>query len=965
MNSRYPVSRLFSLLLLPFLFTAVGNSTSSAQTPDPEKTAVAVDEGTTVKGLIRVKIKRDRFFETIGPEFFGTTGRLLGVSNVRPWLNRDLLRYADKSSALYKSNGRSYESWGNSLSRIMVIEYTADVSPATAALHIAELTDVEYAEPVWERRLCYTPNDPDVQTGKLWHLAQIKAYQAWDIRKGDSTILIGITDTGIEPDHRDLRQAIWYNPGEAGEKRNNGIDDDGNGLIDDWRGYDFAGADGNSPDNDPDPVVDWHGTHVAGIAGATGDNDIGVAGVAYGVKLMSIKIAEDGADPPLPGGFDGILYGASMGARVINCSWGGTGKSIAEQEVITAVTKNLGVLVVAAAGNNNKEQLFYPASYRHVISVAGTKQDDGKWSGSNYQYRVDLSAPGNAIRSTVFNDGYGDTGGTSMATPMVSAGAALLLLADPLLSPEEVGEILRATTDPLSPLVIAGYENKLGTGRLNLQKALTQRASIASARMVSYTADDGNSDGIIDPGETVVLRGVVRNILADADNVSLTVESVFPFYPIEGTTVDFGVMSSGQQMTTPGDKLRIQIPPTAAPDTRLRLKVTVTTEDRSNVEFVELIVFPTWQTTSLNSITSTFNSVGNIAYNGTNRNEGEGFYFGSKGSLLWHAGLMMGTEARLLNDVVRKGASDLGTDENFVLITPYRLTRDDANTVETGEAVFRDEGHQYQVTMTTKEFRDENYVLVFYKIKNMKPTRIDNLFCGLYLDWDLTSLGTGDHASWDPTRRMGFVRNLPDPDNTPVAGAALLSPQQPNYYAANSRGDDNYILTDFNDTRKWNMLSNGVSRENTPTVGLVDASMTIGGGPVSIEPDETVTVAFALMAANDISELQATADAAKEQYDQISSVPVIAGEATGINLAVSPTPFRDGTTIFLNLEGSERLSIEIFNLSGERIATLHDGILGAGEQLFRFEAKEPASGMYVVRVAGEKGVVEKKMLLVR
>src|SRR5205823_2609379 len=149
-------------------------------------------------------------------------------------------------------------------------------------------------EPVYVRHLAYTPNDPSLSLQP--YLEQIKAIEAWDDVRADSAIIIAILDTGVDLDHPDLKDAIWLNPSETGlddqghDRRTNGIDDDGNGIVDDWRGYDFGGSDGHTPDNLPQAAY-FHGTHVAGLAAATGDNNIGIVGVGFGAKLMAVKIS--------------------------------------------------------------------------------------------------------------------------------------------------------------------------------------------------------------------------------------------------------------------------------------------------------------------------------------------------------------------------------------------------------------------------------------------------------------------------------------------------------------------------------------------------------------------------------------------------------------------------------------------------------------------------------------------------
>ena len=682
---------------------------------------------------------------------------------------------------------------------------------------------------------------------------------------------------------------------------------------------------------------------------------------------MSVKIGIDGNDPPLPGDFEGLLYAGIMGADIINCSWGGPGSSIAEEEVVTTVTKNLGKLVVCAAGNNAIDQKFYPASYSGVLSIAATDQEDAKSNLSNYNYRVDLSAPGQQIWSTMPNGEYGYLSGTSMATPMVAAGAALLLQIDPTLSPLQLAEILRATADPFSPLVIGAYENKLGTGRMNLSRAVTQIKKIRSARLTSYTIEEPGGNGLIDPGESVTLRSTVTNILADADNVTMTVEVVSPTnVSLTQNSHSFGAMAEKQSAVTPNGKFVLQIPIDVQPDTRIVLKTTVTTADRSNVTYLEFIVFPTWGTTALNNIAISFNSVGNVGH-ATNRQEGIGFYYGDEGSLIWHGGLMIGTSETKLPDVVRIGASDRGTGRGFQLKEPYRLSRDDANSVETGRTVFTDLNNilGIEVTLTTKEYDNENYVLLFYEVANKSNARLDNLFCGLYLDWDLTPEGTNDHASWDEGRKMGFVRHTVSSVTTPTTGIALLSDQAPNYYAANSQGEESYILTDFTDARKWNMLSRGVSKENNPTTGTVDASMTIGGGPVTIEPGESETFVFAMMASNDITALQETADEAQEQYDFLATIPPVVGTNSGIEFSLLPTLFSEETNVLLSLKSRQQIRVEVFNVAGEKVRTIYDGIMSSGENRVLLNGIELPSGTYIVRVVGETGTVERKGIVVR
>ena len=292
--------------------------------------------------------------------------------------------------------------------------------------------NVEYAEPNYIRHVLQTfPND--VSFGQLWGLnntgqvvnpgdpvagtpdADIDAPEAWDITTGSPTIVIAVTDTGVNYTHTDLAANMWTNPGEdawinpADPTTGNGIDDDGNGYVDDWRGWDFLGHDDPSllpgvliPDNNPMDQSD-HGTHVAGTIAAVGNNANGISGVMWTARIMPLRFL-DGQGGTDAHAIDAINYAASMGAHIISASWGGYGYSQALYDAIAS----FGGLFIAAAGNdandNDGDSKAYPASYDlpNIISVAATDQDDLLADFSNYgATSVDVGAPGTNIYSGI------------------------------------------------------------------------------------------------------------------------------------------------------------------------------------------------------------------------------------------------------------------------------------------------------------------------------------------------------------------------------------------------------------------------------------------------------------------------------------------------------------------------------------------------------------------------------------
>ncbi len=301
--------------------------------------------------------------------------------------------------------------------------------------------NVLYAEPNYILRLTAnagltaTPNDPSF--GSLWGLTKISAPSAWNNTTGSNNMVVAVIDTGIDYNHPDLAANMFHNTADC---NSNGVDDDGNGYIDDCFGIDVANG-------DSDPMDDhYHGTHVAGTVGAVGNNGIGVVGVNWNVKLLACKFFDASGFATTEGAIECLDYVKEMKTRGVNIvatnnSWGGDENSQALHDAIDE-QRQLGILFIAGAGNgnafgigqNNDTTPFYPCNYflANIVCVAATKSNDGKAGFSNYGRRtVHVGAPGEGILSTVPGGGYTSLSGTSMATPHVSGLAALLKAQDP------------------------------------------------------------------------------------------------------------------------------------------------------------------------------------------------------------------------------------------------------------------------------------------------------------------------------------------------------------------------------------------------------------------------------------------------------------------------------------------------------------------------------------------------------
>jgi subtilisin family serine protease len=354
------------------------------------------------------------------------------------------------------------------------------------------LSVVEHVEPVGIHPVFFTPNDPSYTS--QWHHNQtndhdIDSPQAWDVQKGASNAILGIADTGVLWAHADLSSNVWINSAE--QNGTAGVDDDGNGYVDDFRGWDWvnvgsgwSGEDLTTPDNDPKDF-NGHGTHCAGISAAVMNNSTGVAGIAggnyptQGARILALRIGWSGSYLGQEVGYIDMSYAASAfyyattkGACAINCSWGSSNSGGLGAAVDNAVAN--GMVVCSAAGNSNNQTASYLCGRTDVVSVAATDQNDLKASFSSYGTWVDVSAPGVSIYSTYSNHytaTYASLSGTSMATPCV-VGLAGLLKSQNLTwnRTQIIPQILNTAEniDGLNP----SFVGKLGTGRINAALAL-------------------------------------------------------------------------------------------------------------------------------------------------------------------------------------------------------------------------------------------------------------------------------------------------------------------------------------------------------------------------------------------------------------------------------------------------------------------------------------------------------------
>jgi subtilisin family serine protease len=546
-------------------------------------------EGTYMRRSIILKTKQ-RFVMGKGSRAFQSSSIssvldayvVSGIRTIAPQYNSGNLLASDEFGI-----GRVYE-----------VRFGAPVDVIAVCRDLNSNPEIEYAEPIYidkhhqDRTI---PNDP--MFAMQFALERVQASRAWSVVKGDSSMIIAVVDSGVDWEHEDLAENIWTNPRESGmdtqgrDKRSNGIDDDGNGKVDDWHGWDFTGAVSEEEqdlgiyreDNDPkarrqnaiEEDDNLHGSHVAGLASAVTNNGKGVAGASFNCRILPVKCGSDRSNGGLVyRGYEGMLYAAQMGAHVINNSWGGTGSfSLYAQDIVNTATA-LGSLIVSSAGNDGElmDNFGYPASYDNVLTVGNSTREDlprsvdnGNPSGSSFGIKTEVWAPGSSVQSTYLNNNqYGPLTGTSMSSPIVAGIAALVRKQHPDWSPMQVSQQIRISSDNvfnIGATAVRGNPDDrppLFFGRLNAYRAVTANRQLNEgddqlAGVITAGASITGVEGVIGSYQPhrLVLR--MQNVLSNARDLTVQLTPIDGRGVVLGSARSVGTLNTMEQKTATFD----------------------------------------------------------------------------------------------------------------------------------------------------------------------------------------------------------------------------------------------------------------------------------------------------------------------------------------------------------------------------------------------------------------------------
>ena len=479
---------------------------------------------------------------------------IITVNN--PEINSVISKYNIRKIERWLPHARDNENIGdlylNKIFRIIIDGSRFDLESLKSDFDL--LSSIHSSEYEFIRKPTYTPNDS--QYSQQWFLPQINADESWDLwdiseelDPGNKSVLLASVDTGVDWDHPDLIDNIWNNLGEDidGDGQTiiqsgdtwifdpddiNFIDDDGNGYIDDFIGWDCSGVSGGE-DNNPSPPSGvsnggtWaHGTHVAGLLSATTDNNTGISSAAFNCSIMCVKVSTGEQDYPyITHGYNGILYASQTGHdtgtyAIINNSWGGLGYSLYEQATIDIAHDDYGAIILAAGGNggsnwdlNTNEFAHYPSSYDNVVSVCPLGSGDSWNNWATYHHSIDIASPGENIRSTRIGTGYTNWSGSSMATPIVGSVMGLVKSYNPDWTNEQVETMVIETADPIIYSINPQdyLVGKLGKGRVDALASLVVPLfpKIEFADIDMFIQNDDND--ILELGETIELSTILLN----------------------------------------------------------------------------------------------------------------------------------------------------------------------------------------------------------------------------------------------------------------------------------------------------------------------------------------------------------------------------------------------------------------------------------------------------------------------
>lgn len=900
------------------------------------------------------------------------SGNAIGIPAVMDAFTELGVVQVEKTFPKVEAPSRPYNDQGApmiDLTTIYTVKYMGGNDLERAINKLYHMGYFEFVEPYFVPKADFTPTDVQATAASQYHLYKIAAASTsgtsgWDISTGSASVVIGITDTGTELTHSDLTNQIAYNTADPID----GNDNDNDGYTDNYRGWDLG-----MNDNDPTWEGNAHGVHVSGCAAAQLNGGGQVAGSGGNCKFLPVKIADSGGN--LIASYQGITYAADHGCKVINCSWGGTGGGSFGQQVIDYATNNKDALVVAACGNNAADQAFYPSAYDKVLSVAATTTTDARAAFSNYNYTVDVCAPGNNINATWTGNSYTQQSGTSMASPVTAGAAAIVRAYYPTYTAMQAGERLKMTCDNIYSVPNnTGLVDKLGKGRINLYRALTDPNSESVIYQNMATVD--NNDNAFVVGDTMRITGDFMNYLAPTTNLTATLTAVAggTYVTILDGTTNPGVIGTLASVNHASDPFQVKVNSNAPANATITFKLTLTDGSWTINQFFTEVVNVDYINVTINDVFTTITSKGLIGYNADQQLQGLGFDYNNSGTLLYEASLMIGTNSTTVNDMAR--GTGTTPDVDFASLTAVHRVIPNVVSDFDLDGKFRDNVSTTPIPVTVhhqcyawSSFPHRKYVIVQYEIVNSGSSTVSNLYGGIFADWDIDATTYSDNRIGEDTpNKLGYAYHTAT--SGLYCGTKLLTSTGTfHHYAidnvAGGGGGVDLTAGGYDAAEKYTTLTTNRSQAGYTTGTGNDVCNVVSSGPYTIAPGDSIVVAFALIAGDDLADLQNSAVDAQTMYDSAVPLGIMHANdaANGALMQSYPNPASGTTTIMFNLSDAGKADLKLFDVMGREVATLASGEMAAGTHQVSVDAAHLPAGIYYYRLTTEHGASSKKMIV--
>ena len=807
------------------------------------------------------------------------------------------------------------------LARLLVVTYRNDLHPARATRLLADVDIVLLAEPVpiphtFGSGTPAEPNDPMIPDQK--QLSAIRAEEAWQIETGDTGVVVGVVDAGITARHEDLWDNIAINWGEAGvdlngnPRESNGVDDDANGYVDDWKGVNLTPTDEIPPGETNNGE---HGTQVTGYTGATTDNELGIAGVGNQCRFFPIKGARYRTDA-MVGGYNGILYAARRGFSVVNCSWGQPVNSVVEQEIIDLAVYAYDIAIVAAGGNDGGYLRYYPAGYRNVLGVAG--MNDLQYVTTAWGEHIDVVSRAGLTTSDL-NLYYDLSSASSYAAPVVSGVIALVRSHWPELSAQGAMLHVRNTSVPIDVFNL-GRESLIGRGKVDALNALsTDPFSVPGLIIDSVWAVDaeGVRTDSLREGETGEIRFSITNVLGPATDVRLRAV----LYSDDSSTVSIAVDSLMIGDLAPGQNFvsvagfPVAILGPGRRDVAVRFELRADNFSDHAYEFVP--IRRTYTVLRGEEIVLTITANGKPAVDYSEGTAvGEGVTWNGV-QMIYEGGLIVATDSRHVLDNVRAGNPARPNDDLRPIspaVFPVEVTAATEDRAGAQDHIGVRVGTRGELF---EEYPDLMRIGLF--VENRSGVRIDSLRIAMFADWDLDGVSEGqsvdtvDHAGLDRDIypvvgriSSGFVSNV----FIALEQGIRRDTVTPLFHAILNGGDPLVIFDGFSDEEKYRTVSSGIGN---PASGPGDISLVIGGVIPDLAAGEVDSI-FILAAFTDLLEIPENVYSYTDAVYGSTSVPG-SGPDTRPTLTLNENPVSSVAT----LHGEGIRGVRLIDASGREI----------------------------------------------